>query len=491
MDIIDNAEKFVELRENYPEFCYNNYFWQEDAEALTLKFEFEVKGLAKFTPETRILKKSLPWQQLSTERMRIWAFNIGLAELVSYWKATCSPKVVVKCGTLTAAQIAWWKKLYYYGLGELFYRNNITTTQEDFMSIECVPEFSKLESELGERESEIKKCGSELGEFNGELSNLEGELNERAVKSNKLDGYLIPIGGGKDSNVTLETLDIDYARDYVAIVNPKYVTRKCADLAGFQNDRIVEVERKIDAELLRLNATGFINGHTPFSSVLAFYLSFAAEKLGKKYLVVSNEDSANEANVSEVDANHQYSKSFQFEEDFRSYAREFLQTEVEYFSFLRPLNELEIAKIFARHEKYFDTFKSCNVGSKTQPWHWCCNCAKCLFAFIILAPYLYPDKLVEIFGEDLFVREDLWTMLLQLTGDYANKPFECVGTYAEVRLALKLAIDKNAGKLPVLLERYNAKYGERAVDYGLLTAWNMENNLTSTQEDLLKEASNA
>lgn len=470
MDVVDNAQKFAELRAKYPEFHYNNYAWREEADAFVVEFEFVVPGLAKFTPTTRILKKQLPWRELSAGRRALWAFNLGLAELISYWKATCSPRVVINCGMLTDDQIAWWKKLYYYGLGELFYRNNIRVSLDDFMSIERA-------DTLGERASTLPKH--------------DGMMIDRANTFTELAGYLIPIGGGKDSNVTLETLDIDHARDLVAIVNPKYVTRKCAELAGFQDAQIVEVERKIDEGLLALNQRGFINGHTPFSSVLAFYLSCAAEMLGKKYVVVSNEDSANEANVSEVDANHQYSKSFAFEEDFRHYARIFVRTEVEYFSFLRPLNELQIAGIFARYEKYFDVFKSCNVGSKSEPWQWCGNCAKCLFAFVILAPYLYPNRLVEIFGQDLFEREDLWTMLLQLTGDYENKPFECVGTYAEVQLALKLVLEKFSGRpLPVLLARYQTAYGERVVDEGLLNAWNDNNNLTTEQAECLRKALN-
>lgn len=455
MDDLDNSGKFLEYREKYPEFWYKSYAFSEDSEAFNLEFEFEVPGLMTFRPKSRILKKNLPWQEIPMERKNLFAFNIGLAELVSYWKATCSPRVMIKCGSLTETQIAWWKKLYYYGLGELFYRNHITTNQEDFMSIEA----EGLEQHV---------------------------LPDEAEKS----GYLIPIGGGKDSIVTLESLDIDYERDFVAILNPKTITKKCAELAGFGDEKIVAVERKIDANLLELNNRGFINGHTPFSSVLAFYLSLAAEMLGKKYLVVSNENSANEANVSEVDANHQYSKSFEFEEDFRQYAREFLQTKVEYFSYLRPLNELEIAKIFSRHEKYFSTFKSCNVGSKFEPWTWCGDCPKCLFAFVILSPFLYRDKLVEIFGQDLLERTDLYTMLLQLSGDFMNKPFECVGTYAEVQLALKLIIEKlkNRGEeLPILLQKYNDEFGSRDVDENLLSDWNMENNLTAEQEDYLKK----
>lgn len=475
MDIVDNMDKFLRFREEYSEFWYNGFSLREDEEAFVFIFDFEIPGLAKFAPRTRILKKTLPWRELLAERREVWAFNIGMAELVSYWKATCSPKVVIKCGSLSDEQKRWWKKLYYYGLGELFYRNGITTTQDEFMTIECDSVFVERDSMIVKHDNVFEK--------------LDSKFLERDNTIEKLDGYIIPIGGGKDSIATLETLPIDHARDYAAIMNPKPVTLKCAELAGFARDQVVEIERKIDGKLLELNAQGFINGHTPFSSVLAFYLSFAAEALGKKYVVVSNENSANEANVSEVDANHQYSKSFEFEEDFRCYAHEFIRTEVEYFSFLRPLNELEIGKIFARHEKYFDTFKSCNVGSKSEPWRWCGDCPKCLFAFVILAPYLYRDELVEIFGQDLFERGDLWTMLLQLTGDYANKPFECVGTYAEVQLALRLVIDRMQGeKLPILLEKYQAEYGAREVDYKLMDDWNMENNLNGDQEDALRKA---
>ena len=47
------------------------------------------------------------------------------------------------------------------------------------------------------------------------------------------------------------------------------------------------------------------------------------------------------------------------------------------------------------YEKYFDVFRSCNVGSKSIPWNWCCNCAKCLFVYIIISPFLSSSKMVE------------------------------------------------------------------------------------------------
>lgn len=115
------------------------------------------------------------------------AFHIGLIELISYWKSTCSPNVIIKCGYLNEEQIKWWKKIYYYGLGELFFTNNIRTNIEDFMTIKCIKEVNELEYETIEDVSE---------------------------------GYIVPIGGGKDSVVTLETLEINKEKDYCLIINP-------------------------------------------------------------------------------------------------------------------------------------------------------------------------------------------------------------------------------------------------------------------------------
>lgn len=59
--------------------------------------------------------------------------------------------------------------------------------------------------------------------------------------------------------------------------------------------------------------------------------------------------------------NHQYSKTYEFENDFAEYSKKYLKANVKYFSFLRPLNEMQIAKIFSRYTKYHKVFKSCNV----------------------------------------------------------------------------------------------------------------------------------
>ena len=454
---MDNFMKFKQYREQYEDFYYNSYSISEDEEAIYLEFEFEIPKLTKFNPKHRILKKNFKFKNINDYNVKNLVFHIGLVELISYWKSTCSPHVIIKCGYLDENQINWWKKLYFYGLGEMLYTNGIHTNIDDFMNIECK--------------------GEEI------ISKLE-------PIDDKFNGYIVPIGGGKDSTVTLETLNIDKNNDLAIIVNPKTVTLECARIAGLKNDNIIEIYRTIDSNLIELNKKGFLNGHTPFSTMIAFVSFFMAYLLSKKYIALSNENSANESNVDGEKINHQYSKSFEFECDFEEYAVKYLKAPVKYFSFLRPLNELQIAKIFSRHEKYHKTFRSCNVGSKGKEWIWCCNCPKCLFAFIILSPFLYKEKLVNIFGEDLFEKQSLLQTFLELAGKKNIKPFECVGTFEEVNYAISKTIEnleKEKSELPYLLKYFKDNYELMDTSKDLTKVYNEENNLTDEQNELLRK----
>ena len=454
---MDKTKQFKQYREMYKEFYYNSYLINQDEEAIHIEYEFEIPGLTKFNPKLKILKKNLKLKNIETKYVQNMVFHIGLIELVSYWKSTCSPRVIIKCGYLNEEQIAWWKKLYFYGLGELFFTNNIETNIEEFMQITCLEKENKLEYE---------------------------EIQEQS------EGYIIPIGGGKDSVVTLETLKVDRKKDYCLIINPKPVTLECAKIAGFENENIIEVYRTIDKNLIDLNQKGFINGHTPFSAMLAYVSYFIAYLLSKKYIALSNENSANESNVLGKKINHQYSKSFEFECDFEKYANKYLKAPVKYFSFLRPLNELQIAKIFSRQEKYHLVFKSCNVGSKGKEWKWCCNCAKCLFAYTILSPYLYEEKLVKIFGEDMFENKELLKTFLELTGNGETKPFDCVGTFEEVNFAISKTIENLENKkeqLPYLLKYYKENYNLVDTKNDITKRYNEENNLTKEQNEILRK----
>lgn len=452
---MNKSKEFIKFREKHSEFFYNTYSISEDNEFIYLKYEFEIPNLTKFYPELKILKRNFKVTDLNKNEVKNMVFHIGMIELVSYWKSVCSPQIVIKCGYLNEEQINWWKKLYFYGLGELFYRNEIQTNMQEFVNIKCLSKVNELEYETIQEETR---------------------------------GYIVPIGGGKDSVVTLETLNIDKQNDYCLIINPKPVTLKCAELADM-SDRVLEIYRKIDSNLIELNKQGYINGHTPFSAMLAFVSYFVAYLTGKKYIALSNENSANESNVEGEKVNHQYSKSFEFECDFRNYSDKYLKAPIGYFSFLRPLNELQIAKIFSKHEKYHSVFKSCNVGSKEKEWKWCCNCAKCLFAYTILSPFLYREKLVQIFGEDMFENEKMLDTLIDLIGKGNTKPFDCVGTFEEVNFALSKTIEKLEKKgeeLPILLKFYKENYGVVDTTVDITKIYNKENNLTEEQNKILR-----
>ena len=438
-------DKYLELRNKYDTFIYEGYNVEEKDNKTIITYDFNVPNLTHYYPTLELDKFEL------TEFTKYLIFHIGLVELISYWKATCSKNVIIKAGYINEEQIDFFKKLYFHGLGELFYTNGIEPNYEDFMNITCV----------------IEPTNINIPNYNG-------------------IGNLIPIGGGKDSNVSLELLKNSFENNNAFIINPKEVTLKCAELAGYDESNTITVKRTIDKNLIELNKQGFINGHTPFSALVAFISYLCAYINNKKYIVLSNESSANESNVAGTKINHQYSKTYEFENDFNEYTKKYFQIDIKYFSLLRPLTEYQIAMLFSKYEKYHNVFKSCNVGSKSLPWKWCCNCPKCLFVFIILSPFLYKEKLINIFGEDLFEKEDLLNTFIELTGYGETKPFECVGTYEEVRYAISKVIEREEN-LPYLLQYYKDNFKLEDLSNKIETRYNNENNLDEYFENLLKE----
>lgn len=386
--------KFEELRDKYKEFIYKDYKITEDKEMIRIEYLFEIPNLSEFKPKIEIEKRNINFKNVNSNFVKNLVFNIGMIELISYWKSACPKKVIIECGSLNEEQINWFKKLYYYGLGEYRYINNIDVSADNMLEIEV-------------------------------KTKEEYKLDYDGFDSSSLNGTLIPIGGGKDSCVTAELLKEEKDDNLCLIIGGKEPSVKSAEIAGYK-DKIVYVKRTIDKNLLSLNKQGFLNGHTPFSSLLAFLSYLIAYLTEKKYIALSNESSANESNVEGEKINHQYSKSFEFEQDFREYADKYLKAGVKYFSMLRPLNELQIAMLFAKNEKYHKIFRSCNVGSKSIPWEWCGNCPKCLFVYIILSPFLYKEKLLEIFSEDLYEKKGLLKTFIELCGYGETKPFECV-----------------------------------------------------------------
>lgn len=450
-------DKFNELRNNYPLFYYHGFKIDDKKEELFITYDFEIKGLARFNPTLRVPKTNEI--NYDKELLNNIIFSAGLAEIPSYWKATCSPKIIIRCGFLNEEQSKWVKKLIYNGLGEFFYVNKIKADINDFVSIES------------HGKDLVKKTDNKV-----------------------YDGYLIAVGGGKDSLTSLEILK-DIPNKKAFIINNRKVCFDGANKAGIKDKDIINVERLFDKKIIDLNKRGFLNGHTPISSCIAFISYLTAYVNGIRCVVLSNEASANESSVMGTSINHQYSKSLEFENDFRSFTSKYLTDKVEYFSLLRPLSELEIMKIFTKYPKYFNHFISCNNGGKRKNIGktdgWCLTCAKCLFIYLLMSNFVNQDEMIKIFGENLLDKKEMLNYFLELLGKTESKPFECVGTIEEVNFTVNNLIKKSNGNLPYLLKYYNENYNVEEPRYNLLSNINEDNNVPSSLLKLvIKELNN-
>ncbi|MDA3942455.1 MAG: hypothetical protein PF694_02810 [Bacteroidetes bacterium] len=456
MKSIDRQSKFQELRDKYPWFVYQSYTFRFKNGMLQLKFNFNLADKYLFEPELEIPARHFyDWEAIPIPQLENLIFHIGMIELISYWKCSCAPKIIVKPFNLTAEQITFWKKLYFHGLGEFFYLNGLNPSQHDFVTI----------NSDSERELEM----------------LDRQLDAKV---------LVPVGGGKDSVVSLELLRTTH-KVIPFIINPRPASIRCAAVAGFEAQQTAVVNRKLDPLLLQLNEEGFLNGHTPFSALLAFVSLLTAAGAGLRYIALSNESSANEPTVPGTEINHQYSKSIDFERDFSAYVGRYIHRELSYFSFLRPLNELQIAQLFSRFEAYHPVFRSCNAGSKTDSW--CGKCSKCLFTWIILSPFIKHQKLLQLFGKNLLEDAALHPILDELSGRSVIKPFECVGTLDEVNAALgDLKIKSPFDDMPLLLKKYQitdrAISSEKSALEEQLTAWQETHFLPESFSELLNRA---
>ena len=420
---MSNQTKYNSFRKTYPEFVYEDYRYDVQSDGLHIVFDFRV-GQHGFHPSAFIPNRPFLCFDQPKTVLDTLIFNIGMIELISYWKAFCPPNIKVECGPLDEAQKDFWRKIYFNGLGEFFYINGIVAQPQDFFQF-------------------VVHSDNAATEPFATLPSLGGN-------------YLVPIGGGKDSVVTLEHLQEATEkglRPVPLIMNPRGATVHCIEAAGYTIDDALIIHRTIDPHLLKLNSQGCLNGHTPFSAMLAFYSLLCAQLSGIPNIALSNEWSANESTVAGTGINHQYSKSLTFENDFRCYYSKHISPCFNYFSYLRPLSELQIAMLFSQYDKYHMVFRSCNAGSKQDIW--CGKCAKCLFAFIILSPFLSPRRLSTIFGNNLLDDPELDTFFKELIGQGETKPFECVGTVDEVNAALSMAIDRwYNNQRPVLLRDY-------------------------------------
>lgn len=446
------------LRDKYPTIIYKNYEIINNSESLKVIYTY-VLGEYTFTPSVTVSKGYITNLNIDNNFLEMLFFNYGLVNIINYYKLSCPKEIIVEVAFIDHTQIDFFKKLIFNGLSEYFYRNHIDLSYEEFVT--------------------FKVKGNKKFSYN--------------IHDN-FDGNLILIGGGKDSIVSLELLKEEKDKNLCFLLERNIYPKNAPSYnsiyqAGYTDDDIVIFDVEIDSLLLKLNKEGFLNGHIPFSSQLAFASYIMAYLNNKKYIIVSNEASSNEGNIEGSNINHQYSKSMEFENDFRAYCEKYFSNKIEYFSLLRPLLEIQIAKIFAKYPKYYHIFRSCNLSSKNTGTNWCCNCPKCLFIFIILSPYINLETLTKIFSTNLFEKKELLETFKELLGYSLNKPFECVGTFNEVRYACNKIVNKliTEGKsLPYLLKYYQEHYYDNE-EANIEHYFNQNNNVPNKYIKKIKE----
>ncbi len=382
------------------DFSFEGIEIEQTSHALKLSFNFKL-GAYRFKERLSfpLLSDSKLDQQILVPAINYLSIMLG----ISYYKLASPSKISVDSFDLSQDEAGFFDYVYFHGLQEYAFRNKI----------------------------DLK--GRIRFPFTEEINVTTAGFADLS------SGVLIPMGGGKDSMLCLEMLKTQNPLLFTLDENPQVqqVSQKL-------NLPLVAVRREIDPLLFELNKRGGLNGHVPFSAILAFVSVVVALLYRKKYIVLGNERSANEANVySEgVAVNHQFSKSWEFERRMNIFVKQKIHPDIEYFSLLRQFSEAHIARELCKHEQYLDIFSSCNQvkkqGSKRSD-KWCGLCSKCCFVFLCLAPFVSRQKLCAVFGGNLLDNKLLEDEFRRLTGLLDNKPWECVGEQSECRELLRLA----------------------------------------------------
>ena len=212
---------------------------------------------------------------------------------------------------------------------------------------------------------------------------------------------------------------------------------------------LIRVGRQLAPELASMNQAGAWNGHVPVTAINSAILLCASILYGFRYIVFSNERSADEATLvtaEGVEVNHQYSKGSEFEAAFRAVITSQVSPDIEYFSVLRQHSELGIVRRFAKMKKFHPVYSSCNrnfhLDGPRVDRRWCLDCPKCRFASLSLALFLSPDEVIAIQGGDLLNDPAQEEGFRELCGLGRDKPFECVGEAGESRAALAALVNR-------------------------------------------------
>ncbi|HQV71778.1 MAG: UDP-N-acetyl-alpha-D-muramoyl-L-alanyl-L-glutamate epimerase [Dokdonella sp.] len=373
-------------------------------------------------------------------RERQAAFDAALDLLhwiagVSYYKAGVPAQIRIESAELDAASVAFLDALYVHGLGEFGFHNKI-----DLRARIRFPAHSRHPGLRGDE---------------GETS--RESAGERGLALGLPRSTLVPIGGGKDSLVSVELLKHAGENATAVWIGSSGLIESCARRTGLP---MLNIARSISPLLFDYNRAGAFNGHIPVTAINSAILVVAAILYGHDAIAFSNERSASSATLEYdgVPINHQWSKGWEFERSFADLVRTRVAADLHYYSLLRPLSELAVASRFARSNRYDDVFSSCNrnfriLGPKPSD-RWCGQCPKCHFVFLALAPFMPKPRLLGIFGRNLLDDPAQVGGFDALIEYRDHKPFECVGEGRESRAAMAELASRAEWREDAIIERF-------------------------------------
>lgn len=402
--------------ETVASFRFIGYRFDEARGCARLDYGFDDRLV--FTEEICFPGANLPLDAPRRAALQRVLRQLHLVAGLSYYKAAVPAEIRIETAPLDAANAAFLEKLYLNGLGEFAYRNSLDLRGRMRFPVQAEAAPPPAEAILPRR-------------------------------------TVVPIGGGKDSLVSVELLRAaGQAVELISVGNPPIIAATAAR-SGLPH---VRIQRRLSPLLFELNQQGAYNGHVPISAIIAYILAAAAILYGFDTVVMSNERSANTGNLVRdgFEVNHQYSKSLAFERDVQAQFA-WLLPGFRYFSLLRPWSELMIAQRFAGLEAYHAVFSSCNANFRIHQdagRGWCLDCPKCRFVFLALAPFMEKSQLLAIFGKNLLDEPSQRAGFRALLGVDAHKPFECVGEVEESTAALYLLSQQQAWRGDALVEDF-------------------------------------
>jgi len=351
---------------------------------------------------------------------------------VSYYKAGVPGDLRVETRLPDAATAAFLGALYLHGLGEFAYHNKLDLR-------------GRIRFPVGAAEAAMLPHPNSIA-----ASAAPAEGNPRGRT-------LVPIGGGKDSLVSVELLKAAGVDATAVWVGNSPLIAACAARTGLP---LLNIRRELSPLLFEYNKQGAYNGHIPVTAINSAILAVAAVLYGYDAIAFSNERSASSATL-EYDGqpvNHQWSKGWEFERGFHERLHALVSPALDYYSLLRPLSELAVAERFARTARYDDVFSSCNrnfriLGPKPAD-RWCGQCPKCHFVFLALSAFMPKPRLLAIFGRNLLDDEALAPAFDALMEYRDHKPFECVGEGGESRAAMHALAQRAEWREDALVARF-------------------------------------